>query len=88
MTSVVADLGTGIIRELVDVVVPRRFPPKFKLIRSCVVDSVRFSERSGDSVGAGYSFDLGDPGRPLQRSAKSWSVIAATSSVTDYPYGR
>ncbi|WP_336882992.1 hypothetical protein [Rhodococcus globerulus] len=70
MTSVVADRGTGIIRELVDVIVPGRFPPKLKLIRSCVVDSVRFSERSGDSVGAGYCFDLGDPGRPLQRSAK------------------
>ncbi|MGF0256135.1 YcaO-like family protein [Rhodococcus erythropolis] len=64
MRSLLVDRRTGIIRELVDAVVPQHFPPEFKLIHSYVCDSARFSPWSSDSAGAGYCFDLGDRARP------------------------
>ena len=64
MRSSLVDRRTGIIRELVDAVVPQHFPPEFKLIHSYVCDSARFSPWSSDSAGAGYCFDLGDRARP------------------------
>jgi ribosomal protein S12 methylthiotransferase accessory factor len=64
MRSLLVDRRTGIIRELVDAVVPQHFPPEFKLIHSYVSDSARFSPWSSDSAGAGYCFDLGDRARP------------------------
>lgn len=50
MTSSLVDRRTGIIRELVDAVVPQHFPPEFKLIHSYVSDSARFSPWSSDSA--------------------------------------
>lgn len=64
MRTLLVDRRTGIIRELVDAVVPLHFPPEFKLIHSYVCDSARFSPWSSDSAGAGYCFDLGDRARP------------------------
>lgn len=64
MRTLLVDRRTGIIRELVDAVVPQHFPPEFKLIHSYVSDSARFSPWSSDSAGAGYCFDLGDRARP------------------------
>lgn len=64
MRTLLVDRRTGIIRELVDAVVPQHFPPEFKLIHSYVCDSARFSPWSSDSAGAGYCFDLGDRARP------------------------
>lgn len=64
MRSLLVDRRTGIIRELVDAVVPQHFPPEFKLIHSYASDSTRFSPWSSDSAGAGYCFDLGDRARP------------------------